>query len=210
MGKSNIAGIIVVIIILILLYYVLKNQSLDNFIIFVDDVVIPKSCWEYLVSNGKEYFLFNSKMLVDGIKNPLKFSSKALALSYLNTNKCPTNIPFIDLVNRKNKDDPTVSMERVCSRKTALTNFDVDTCRFYNNNEEYNNSNIIYNNLDLNEMKKKQKEKKVYENYNIEQCMIENAITDNPDLNDASFNTNFKAYFDRLNTNIDESFLYIN
>ena len=40
--------------------------------------------------------------------------------------------------------------------------------------------------------------------------MIENAINDNPDLDDASFNTNFKAYFNRLNTNIDESFLYIN
>ena len=205
----NIAGIIVVIIILILLYNVLKNQSLDNFIVFVDDVVIPKSCWEYLVSNGEYYFLFNSKMLVDGIKNPLKFDSKELALNYLETNKCPTSIPFIDLVNRKNKDDPTVSMERECSRKIATNTFDTDTCTFYTNNKEYNNKE--YNNkLTLSEIKKKQKEKKIYENYNIEQCMIENAINDNPDLNDTSFNTNFKSYFDRLNTHIDESFLYIN
>ena len=69
---------------------------------------------------------------------------------------------------------------------------------------------IVNNNLTLTELKNKQKEQKVYTNYNTEQCMIENAINDNPDLDDASFNTNFKAYFNRLNTNIDESFLYIN
>ena len=206
----NIIGILVIIIILILLYYFLKNKSLDNFIVFVDDVVIPKSCWEYLVTNGEDYFLFNSKMLVDGIKNPLKFSSKQLALNYLESNKCPTNIPFIDLVNRKKKDDPTVSMQRQCNVKTAITNFDADTCNFYNNNEEYNKKKIVNNNLTLTELKNKQKERKVYTNYNTEQCMIENAINDNPDLDDASFNTNFKAYFNRLNTNIDESFLYIN
>ena len=106
MSNINIVGLIVVIIILIVLYVILNNRTVDNFIVFLDDVIIPKTCWDYLVTNGKEYFLFNSKMIVDGINNPLKFPTKALALKHLETNKCPTNIPYVDLLMRKKNDDP--------------------------------------------------------------------------------------------------------
>ena len=53
----NIVGIIVVIIILILLIYFLKSRVIDNFIVFLDDVVIPTTCYNYLLTNGKNYFL---------------------------------------------------------------------------------------------------------------------------------------------------------
>ena len=49
----NTAGIILIIIVLIALICFLRSKSLDSFIIFVDDVVIPSSCYNYLVTNGK-------------------------------------------------------------------------------------------------------------------------------------------------------------
>ena len=110
----NIIGLLVIIIILIVLYIAIKNQSLDTFIVFLDDVVIPKTCWDYLVSNGKEYFLFNSKMIVDGVKNPMRFPNKQRALEHLKLSKCPVNIPFVDLVMRKKIEDPTFEGECTC------------------------------------------------------------------------------------------------
>ncbi len=182
MSKLNIAGVIVVIIILILLYTILQNKLIDNFIVFVDDVIIPKSCWEYLVTNGKEFFLFNSKMLVDGIKNPLKFNTKKL-------------------------DDPTVSFQRYCNRKIAPNVFDVQICSDYSSDNNTLKGKHI---TDVNKIRNDIKDdKKVYANYDAETCMIDRVINDDPSLDDTNFKTNFQQYFDRLNTHIDERFLYL-
>ena len=203
MSKINIAGVIVVIIILILLYTILQNKLLDNFIVFVDDVIIPKSCWEYLVTNGKEFFLFNSKMLVDGVKNPLKFKTKKLALDYLVKSKCPINIPYVDLAINKKLDDPTVSFQRYCNHKIAPNVFDVGICNEYSSNNDALKVKHITN---LNDIKN---DKNIYANYDAETCMIDRVINDDPSLDDTNFKTNFQQYFDRLNTHIDEKFLYL-
>ena len=207
MSKINIAGVIVVIIILILLYTILQNKLLDNFIVFVDDVIIPKSCWEYLVTNGKEFFLFNSKMLVDGVKNPLKFKTKKLALDYLVKSKCPINIPYVDLAINKKLDDPTISFQRYCNHKIAPNVFDVQICSDYGiDNNTLKGKHIT----DVNEIRNDIKnDKKVYTNYDTETCMIDRVINDDPSLDDTNFKTNFQQYFDRLNTHIDERFLYL-
>ena len=196
MSKLNIAGIIVVIIMLILLYIILKNNIFDNFIVFVDDVIIPKSCWEYLVTNGTDFFLFNSKMLVDGVNNPLKFKEKHLALEYLKKNNCPINIPYVDLMMRKKNDDPTVSLQRYCNHKVAPNLFDIDVCGAYGSDTD------ILNDTHIAKLNNIQNDKKIYANYDIETCMIDKVINDEPDLDDTNFNTNFKTYFDRLNSNI--------
>ena len=60
----NIAGICVIIIVLLFLIFILRSNTLDNFIIFVDDVIIPTSCYDYLVTNGKNFFLLNTKKLL--------------------------------------------------------------------------------------------------------------------------------------------------
>ena len=129
--KLDFAGILVIILLLIFLIYFLHSKALDNFIVFVDDVVIPKSCYNYLVTNGEKYFLLNTKKMIDGVTNPLTFNTKQEAQNYLKEAKCPTTIPFVDLVMRKKLDDPTVSYERQCNKLVSPNLFDIDVCGKY-------------------------------------------------------------------------------
>jgi len=203
MSNINIIGLIVVIIILVLLYVILNNRTVDNFIVFLDDVVIPKTCWDYLVTNGKEYFLFNSKMIVDGINNPLKFPTKALAVKHLEKNKCPINIPYVDLLMRKKNDDPTVSFQRECNRKVAPNLFDLDICGTYGSDYDSLTSNYLA------KINKIESDQATYANYDLESCMIKKASTEDPELDDTHFRDYFNKYFDRMNSNIDEQYLYV-
>ena len=199
----NLAGIVLIIVILISLIYLLRSKALDNFIVFVDDVVIPTSCYNYLVTNGKQFFLLNTKKMIDGISNPLTFNTKLDAQKYLKNMKCPINIPFVDLVMRKKNDDPTVSYERECSRKVAPNLFDLDVCG------KYGTDNDTLTNKYLERLNKIETDKKLYADYNIETCMMDKVMKEEPDLDDTNFKTYFEKYFDNMNSNIDEKYLYI-
>lgn len=194
--RINIIGCIVVLIILYLLYRILKNDTMESFIVFLDDVIIPKTCWEYLVTNGTEYFLFNSKLIVDGINNPLKFPTKQAALEYLKLHNCPTNIPYVDLVMRKKLDDPTISFQRECNKKIAPNLFDLDICSSYGSETDTLTGKYLA------KINKIESDKKIFADYDAETCMIQRAIDDNPDLDDTNFVTYFNQYFDRMNSNI--------
>ena len=199
----NIAGILVVIILLIFLIYFLRSKSLDTFIVFLEDIVIPSTCYDYLLYNGKNYFILNSKKIIDGISNPIQFNSKEDAKSYLNSLNCPDNIPYVDLVMRKNIDDPTVSYQRECSKKVAPNLFDLDVCGIYGSDNDTSTSNRIAL------INKIENDKKIYSNYDIETCMINKAVSEDESLDDINFKSNFAQYFDRLNSNIDEKYLYV-
>jgi hypothetical protein len=199
----NIAGVVLIIVILVLLIYLLRSKALDNFIVFVDDVVIPTSCYNYLVTNGKQFFLLNTKKMIDGISNPLTFNTKLDAQKYLKNMKCPDNIPFVDLVMRKKNDDPTVSYERECSRKVAPNLFDLDVCG------KYGTDNDTLTNKYLARLNQIETDKKLYADYNIETCMMDKVMKEEPSLDDTNFKTYFSQYFDNMNSNIDEKYLYI-
>jgi hypothetical protein len=199
----NFAGIILVFLILIGLIVILRSKKLDNFIVFLDDVVIPKTCWDYLVTNGREFFLFNSRLLVDGKTNPLRFPNKQSALEHLNKNKCPTNIPFVDLVMRKKLEDPTVSFQRECNRKVAPNLFDLDICGIYGSDQD------TLTNKFLSRVNKIESDRKLYANYDLETCMIKKATTEDPQLDDTNFKKEFASYFDRMNSQIPEEYLYL-
>jgi len=199
----NIVGLIVVFIILILLICFLRNKSLDNFIVFLDDIIIPSTCFDYLLTNGKNYFLLNSKKILDGISNPLKFNTKLDALKYLKNMKCPENITFVDLVMRKKLDDPTVSYQRECGKKVAPKLFDLDVCGVYGSDYDTTTGKKLAR------INKIESDKKTYSNYDIETCMINKATTEDSSLDDTNFKSDFAKYFDRLNSNIDQKYLYI-
>ena len=199
----NTAGIIVTILMLIFLIYILRNKTLDNFIVFLDDVVIPSTCYNYIVTNGKNFFLLNTNKILDGVTNPLTFNSKLDAINYLKSSKCPDNIPFVDLVMKKKIDDPTISFQRECAKKVAPNLFDLDVCGAYGNDFDTITSKKISK---INQI---ENDKKIFSNYDIENCMIDKAETYDPELNDTHFKDYFAKYFDRLNSNIDQKFLYI-
>ena len=199
----NSAGIIVTILILIFLIYILRNKSLDNFIVFLDDVIIPSTCYNYLLTNGKQFFLLNTNKIIDGVTNPLTFNNKLDAINYLQASKCPDNIPFVDLVMRKKLEDPTVSLQRECSKKVAPNLFDLDICSTYGSDYD------TITGKTLSKINKIENDKKLYSNYDIETCMIDSATNTDPELDDTNFKDYFAKYFDRMNSNIDEKYLYI-
>ena len=199
----NTTGIIVIIIIMIFLICILRNKSLDGFIVFLDDIIIPKSCYNYIVTNGKKFFLLNTNKILDGVTNPLSFNSKQEAVKYLKDSQCPDNILFVDLVMRKKSDDPTVSFQRECGKKVAPNLFDLDICG------AYGNTNDTLTNSYLTKLNKIENDKKIYSNYDIETCMINKAATEDPELDDTHFKDYFATYFDRMNSNIDEQYLYV-
>ena len=199
----NSAGIVVIIIILVFLIYLLRSKAVDNFIVFVDDVIIPASCYNYLVTNGSKFFLLNTKKMIDGTTNPLTFNTKLEAQNYLKKIKCPVNIPFVDLVMRKKNDDPTVSYERECSKKVAPNLFDLDVCGIYGTD------NDTLTNKYLAKLNKIETDKKIFADYNVETCMMDKVMKEDPSLDDTNFKTYFAQYFDTINSNIDEKFLYV-
>ena len=199
----NTVGIIVVVIILLLLIYLLKSRIIDNFIVFIDDVVIPTTCYNYLVTNGKNYFLINTKKILDGVTNPLQFNNKTDAKNYLKNAKCPMNIPFVDLLVHKKVEDPTVSYERECSKKVAPNLFDLDICG------TYGSDNDTLTNKYISKVNKIKSDKAQYSNYDLETCMIDRATKQDPKLDDTHFKNYFSQYFNRMNSNIDEKYLYI-
>ena len=199
----NTAGIILIIILLFFLICFLRSKSLDNFIIFVDDVIIPSSCYNYLLTNGKQFFLLNSKKIIDGTTNPLTFNTKDEALAYLKTLSCPVSIPFVDLVMKKNNDDPTVSYERECNKQVAPNLFDIDVCGKYGVDTD------TLTNKYLTKLNKIENDKNVFADYNVETCMMNKVMTENNELDDTHFKTYFSNYFNNLNSNIDEKFLYV-
>jgi hypothetical protein len=199
----KISGAILVFLLLLILIYFLRSEALENFIVFVDDVVIPASCYNYLVSNGKNYFLLNTKKIIDGITNPLTFKTKLDAVKYLKTMKCPVDIPFVDLVMKKSNDDPTISYERQCNKKISTNLFNLDVC------SQYGSDNDTLSKKYLNKLNKIENDKKIFADYNLETCMIDQVMKEDPKLDDSNFRTYFSQYFNNLNTNIDEKFLYI-
>lgn len=199
----NSAGIVVIIIILVCLIYLLRSKAVDNFIVFVDDVVIPASCYNYLVTNGSKFFLLNTKKMIDGTTNPLTFNTKLEAQNYLKKIKCPIDLPFVDLVMRKKNDDPTVSYERECSKKIAPNLFDLDVCGKYGTDDD------TLTNKYLAKLNKIETDKKIFADYNVETCMMDKVMKEDPSLDDTNFKTYFAQYFDTINSNIDEKFLYV-
>ena len=199
----NLIVIIVIIIILILLIYLLKSRVIDNFIVFLDDVVIPTTCYNYLVTNGKNYFLLNTKKILDGVTNPLQFNTKAESINYLKNAKCPINIPFVDLLVHKKIKDPTVSFQRECNVKVSPNLFDLDICG------TYGSDNDTLTNKYISKLNKIENDRTQYSNYDLESCMIDRATKEDPKLDDTHFKDYFAKYFDRMNSNIDEKYLYI-
>ena len=210
----NIAGIVLIIIILFFLICFLRSQSLDTFISLIDDI-IPSNCYNYLVSNGYKFFLINTKKVIDGVTNPLAFNTKNEALQFLTNNNCTTELPFVDLVTHKKIEDPTVSYERECNKQLAPQLFDLDVCNKYGPDDDI--KTIEYN-KQLKELKKLKRDtnhktgkniKNIFNDYKTETCMMDKIMKDNTDLDDIHFKSYFAKYFDNLNSNIDEKYLYI-
>jgi len=200
----NHSGILVIIIVLLFLIYFLRSKSLENFITFTDNTIIPSNCYNYLLTNGHKFFLLNTKKVIDNISNPLVFHTKKDAMNYLyNNTSCSNQIPFVNLVINKKNDDPTVSYERQCNKEVATNLFDIDVCNTYGKDDD------ILSNKYLKDINKIENDKNAFADYNVETCMMNKIMKDEPELEDSNFTSYFSKYFDNLNSIIDEKYLYM-
>jgi len=242
-------GVLCVIIALCILVFLLKNKNIDSFIVLLNEIIIPKKCPDYLVTDGRHYYLLNSRLPYDGVNNPLKFNSEEEARQYLESNQCPS-LALLDLVVSKNPEDPTDSYEKVCAQNIAKQVFNDDICNQYSSKEqigdlrEYSRALMILvekrnqirstinaakfasvsydKQLDINlqeiqkqmeSLRKKYSENdealKEFVDYKIEDCMIQTIKNENKDLDDTHFTDQFAKYFNQLNENIGQEYLYV-
>lgn len=200
----NLAGLICVIIVLCVLAYFIKTGMLDTFIVFLDEKVIPGDCYNYLVTDGTKFYLLDTRRVFDGATNPRPFKTHDAAVKFLKDSNCETNIPFVDLlVKKRNPADPTVSYQWECNRQVAPQLFDLDICNMYGNDNDISSAKSFA------KINKIESDKAQYANYDLETCMISKAVGRDPELDDSKFKKYFSDYFNRMNDQIDEKFLYV-
>ena len=234
---------------LLLLVYLIKNKTMENFIVLLEEVIIPKNCPNYLVTDGSHYYLMNTRLPYDGITNPLKFESQQDANNYLSQNRCPS-LEAINLVVSKKKEDPTDSYEKVCAKDTANKIFNDDICNQYGSQEQIQNlrnfskdlmilierrnqvrstidtakftnseydpsldQELVNINAEIANLRKQYANNdealKEFVDYKIEDCMIQTMKGENPALDDSNFSDQFAKYFNQLNENIGQEYLYV-
>ena len=162
---------LLVCLIVILVVVILFLQHKENFIVLIDDEnPIPSKCPEYLLTNGKEFYLHDSRKPLDGVNNPKKFATQEEVEVYLANNKCPT-LPVKNMVVDKSNDDPTESYERECAKKIAPFNYRIETCIGYADSIDKVRE---YQNMAYDEGNRV--------NFDLEKCMVDLVNNENPNM----------------------------
>lgn len=141
----------------------------ENFIVLNHEVTVPPSCPNYLYTDNINYYLYNSRLPVNGITNPVRFNTFEEAKAQLDNAKCP-DIPYVNLEVKKNKDDPTVDYERDCNKRIAPFNY------LFNKQVADAGDNIPK----IREYQKMAEREQV--NFDLETCMIDRINKENPHL----------------------------
>ncbi len=191
--------IIIMLLVIILVYCFscnkdgFKNQYKDNkiehFNIEKFDILDKNTekymTYDYLLTDGILFYLYNSRDLIIESKNPLIFETLDEAEKYRkNTSTPPLNIT--NLLIKKSNEDPTENYERRCSKKISPFNFRMNTCYAYSKTEEdiEKNKDLI-NDLSLGY-------------YNLESCIIDSIGEENPDLKIESNNQKEIKFMDQF------------
>jgi hypothetical protein len=167
---ENTLTLIFILIVFISITYVLTNKSLEKFIVLIDDKSPNSNCPEYLLTDGKAFYIFDSRQNIEKNKNPKKFETMENAQEYLAKQKCKP-MDVINLVVSKTDYDPTENYERICAKKIAPYNYRVETCASYSK--------------DLNEIRKYQSlldNEATAVDYDLETCMIDQVKKENPSM----------------------------
>jgi hypothetical protein len=141
----------------------------ENFIVLNHEITVPANCPNYLYTDNINYYLYNSRLPVNGITNPVRFNTFKEAKAQLDNAKCP-DIPYVNLEVKKNKDDPTVDYERDCNNRIAPFNY------LFNKQVADAGDNIPK----IREYQKMAEREQV--NFDLETCMIDRINKENPHL----------------------------
>ena len=146
-------------------------QTKENFIVFIDDHNPPKShCPEYLLTDGENYYIHDSRKFPNAKTNPMKFKTLDEANKHLENNKCP-KLDVINLVQKKSNNDPTVNYERECAKHIAGFNHRLDGCINYSKtiDETRKYQSLLDNDMMMND-------------FDLETCMSRKIMKENPSM----------------------------
>ena len=165
--------ILIILIIALILIIHFKNKPLkENFIVLVDDETPTKqNCPEYLLYDGKYYYLLDSRKPMNP-ENPKRFTSMGDVELYLQKEKPGCKKPNLKKQIEKKFEDPTDTYAKKCNKKIAEYDYRINSC-------------IDYNNQDLDKIRgyeKLRNDKTQAANYFLEECQVDQVHKENPQL----------------------------
>ncbi len=164
--------LIILIIALILIIHFKSKPLKENFIVLIDDENPTKAnCPEYLIYDGKFYYLLDSRKSMSA-NNPKRFSSMRDVELYLEKEKPGCKKPTLKstIVNKKN-EDPTDTYAKKCNRKIAAFDYRINSCIDYNQDID---TIRAYENI--------RNDKVQAANYFLEECQVDEVNKENPHL----------------------------
>jgi hypothetical protein len=177
---------LIILILVLILLYCLSNDTITNQIFghkhpetFINLDKEPQSdaLFDYLLTDGKLFYLYNSRDLIVKDENPLLFETLDEAEAYRQKTATP-KLDVIDLVVRKTEDDPQENYERECAKKISPFNFRANTCMAYaKDGEALNKITDSIDNMSI-------------DDHDLESCQIQKVLEDNPELKPNKNNEN--------------------
>lgn len=176
--------VVIILLVIILLYCVcsynkdgFKNQfqvnQVNKFNInkldVLDNSKNKNMIYDYLLTDGILFYLYNSRDLIIERKNPLIFETLDEAEKYRKSTSTPS-LNITNLLIKKKPDDPTENYERMCAKKISPFNARMNTCFAYSKTEkDIEKNKDLINDLNLG-------------NHQLESCIIDAIGEENPDL----------------------------
>ena len=113
-NKNTLIIILIILSIGFIICQLITTSSTENFIVLLEEKIIPKSCADYLYYDGKKFYLYRSRKLIDKT-NPMIFDSLQKVKDYWETTgKHCLRLPVTNLAVKKTNLDPTVEYKREC------------------------------------------------------------------------------------------------
>jgi len=189
---------IVIILLVIILIYCIYTSNRDGFqnrfqvnqfnidgLSVIDENKNKNLVYDYLLTDGNLFYLYNSRDLVIGRQNPLIFETLDEAEKFRKSTSTPP-LNITNLLIKKTTDDPTENYERACSKKISPFNSRMNTCFAYSKSEK-----DIEKNKDLiNDLSSG--------NHQLESCIIDAIGDENPDLKIESNNQKEIKFMDQF------------
>ena len=189
---------IVIILLVIILIYCIYTSNRDGFqnrfqvnqfnidgLSVIDENKNKNLVYDYLLTDGNLFYLYNSRDLVIGRQNPLIFETLDEAENFRKSTSTPP-LNITNLLIKKTTDDPTENYERACSKKISPFNSRMNTCFAYSKSEK-----DIEKNKDLiNDLSSG--------NHQLESCIIDAIGDENPDLKIESNNQKEIKFMDQF------------
>jgi hypothetical protein len=195
--------IVIILLVIILIYCVCgynkdgfknrfnTNQSNQSNQFNIDELdVIDESkdkylVYDYLLTDGLLFYLYNSRDLIIERKNPLIFETLDEVEQYRKTTNT-SQLNITNLLIKKKSDDPTENYERTCSKKISPFNARMNTCLAYSKTEkDIEKNKDLFNDLNLGD-------------HHLESCIIDAIGEDNPDLKIESNNQTEIKFMDQF------------